>query len=107
MARLPGLVKSEVKEVSGMEIGAARAGRERWKQRLAGAGQGFSFCRGSAVLFIGGGGGRPLQTERSKEGEQPLSLLWVYSQWAGFVLAGWLPLRKAGQAIEPRVKAGA
>lgn len=43
---------------------------------------------------------------RAKEGEQPLSLLWVYSQWAGFVLAGWLPLRKPGQLLSREWRPG-
>lgn len=66
----------------------------------------FSFCWGGVVLFIGGGAGRPLQTEQSKVGEQPLSLLWVYSQWAGFVLAGWLPLRKPRQLLSWKWRLG-
>lgn len=66
----------------------------------------ISFCWGNVVLFIGGGGGRPLQTGQSKEGEQPpFSFVGLFP--VGRLCAGWMAAFEETQAaIELRVKAG-
>lgn len=86
------LAKWMLKEVRQRETGGKAEGgggiKEKWKQKLAGAGQAFLFCSRQAVLFIGGGGGRLLQTEQSKVERPPFSSVGLFP--VGRLCAGWM-----------------